>query len=69
MHGQYKWKRYPFGLISAQDKYQCRMEIFAELDVRLIRDDIAGNSYNNAENDTKLRAVLQAARDNGVWFN
>ena len=70
MHGWYKFKRYPFGLISAQDKYQCSMkEVFAELDVWLIIDDIAGNCHDSAAYNIKLRAVLQTARDNEIWFN
>ena len=44
-------------------------EIFGEMDVGLIIDDIAGNGCNNAEHDVKLRAVLQAERDKGVRFN
>ena len=44
-------------------------EVFGELDIELIVDDITGNGHNNAEHDAKLRAVLQAARDKGVQFN
>jgi hypothetical protein len=44
-------------------------EVFGELDIGLIIDDIAGNGCNDAEHNTKLRAVLQATRDKGVSFN
>ena len=70
MYGRYKWNRYPFGLISVQDEYQRKMEeVFTELDIGLIVDDIAGIGCSDAEHDAKLRAVLQAARDKGVRFN
>ena len=70
MYGQYKWNRYPFGLISAQDEYQQKMEeVFTELDIWRIVDDIAGIGCTDAEHDAKLRAVLQAARDKGLRFN
>ncbi|KAK2727842.1 hypothetical protein QYM36_008354 [Artemia franciscana] len=44
-------------------------EVFTELDIGLIVDDIAGIGCSDAEHDAKLRAVLQAARDKGVRFN
>ncbi|KAK2717515.1 hypothetical protein QYM36_006334 [Artemia franciscana] len=70
MYGRYKWNRYPFGLISAQDEYQRKMEeVFTELDIGLIVDDTAGIGCSDAEHDAKLRAVLQATRDKGVRFN
>ncbi|KAK2718758.1 hypothetical protein QYM36_005932 [Artemia franciscana] len=66
MYGQYKWNQYPFGLISAQDEYQRKMEeVFTDLDIGRIVDDIAGIGCIDAEHDAKLRAVLQAARDKG----
>ncbi|KAK2715086.1 hypothetical protein QYM36_009913 [Artemia franciscana] len=70
MYGRYKWSRYPFGLISAQDEYQRKMEeVFTELYIGLIVEDIAGIGCSDAEHDAKLRAVLGAARDKGVRFN
>ncbi|KAK2704047.1 hypothetical protein QYM36_017623 [Artemia franciscana] len=44
-------------------------EIFTQLDIGLIIDDIAGIGCSDAEHDDKLRAVLQATRDKGVRFN
>ncbi|KAK2718757.1 hypothetical protein QYM36_005931 [Artemia franciscana] len=44
-------------------------EVFTELDIWRIVDDIAGIGCTDAEHDAKLRAVLQAARDKGVRFN
>ncbi|KAK2703917.1 hypothetical protein QYM36_017738 [Artemia franciscana] len=70
MYGRYKWNRYPFGVISAQGEYQRKMEeVFTELDIGLIVDDIVGIGCSDAEHDANLRAVLQATRDKGVWFN
>ena len=44
-------------------------EVFTELDIGLIVNDIAGIGCSDAEHDVKLRAVLQATRDEGVRFN
>jgi len=44
-------------------------ETLAELELRLIIDSIADNGHNGAEHDAILRAVFQAARDNGTHFN
>ncbi|XP_065576328.1 uncharacterized protein LOC136037534 [Artemia franciscana] len=44
-------------------------EVFTELDIGLIVNDIAGIGCSDAEHDAKLRAVLQATRDEGVRFN
>ncbi|KAK2701286.1 hypothetical protein QYM36_020052 [Artemia franciscana] len=40
--GRYRWKRYPFGLVSAQDKFQHQMdEIFEGLEgIHILIDDI-----------------------------
>ncbi|KAK2724244.1 hypothetical protein QYM36_000939 [Artemia franciscana] len=70
MYSWYKWNGYPFGLISVQDEYQQKMEeVFVELDIGLIVDNITGNGCSDAEHYANLRAVLQAARDKGVQFN
>ncbi|KAK2713602.1 hypothetical protein QYM36_009464 [Artemia franciscana] len=70
MYSRYKWNQYPFRLISPQDKHQQKMEeVFRELDIGLIVDDIVANGRSDAEHDDKLRAVLQATRDKGVRFN
>ena len=43
MFGRFKWRRYPFRIISAQDEYQRQMEeAFEGLGMGLIVDDIAG---------------------------
>ncbi|KAK2718493.1 hypothetical protein QYM36_005727 [Artemia franciscana] len=67
--GRFKWRRYPFGIISAQDEYQCRMEeAFEGLGLGLIVDDIAGVGTSKEDHDMQLKAVLQRAREKGVKF-
>ncbi|KAK2710069.1 hypothetical protein QYM36_013668 [Artemia franciscana] len=68
--GRYRWKQYPFGVKSAQDEFQQKMEeVFEGLDIGLIIDDIAGTAANTEDHDAKLRLVLQRAREKGVRFN
>ncbi|KAK2707367.1 hypothetical protein QYM36_015155 [Artemia franciscana] len=68
--GQYCWKRYPFGLVSAQDEYQKKMEeAFEGIDIGLIIDDIAGMGATDEEQDRKLAEVLLRAKEKGVKFN
>ena len=70
MFGRFKWRRYPFGIISAQDEYQRRMEeAFEGLGLGLIVDDIAGVGTSTENHDAQLKAVLQRAREKGVKFN
>ena len=68
--GRNHWKRYPFGVKSAQDEFQQKIEeVFEGLDIGLIIDDIAGIAANTEDHDAKLRLVLQQAREKGVRFN
>ncbi|KAK2727040.1 hypothetical protein QYM36_007781 [Artemia franciscana] len=68
--GKYRWKRYPFGIKSAQDEFQRKMEeVFEGLDIGLIIDDIAGTVKDDEDHDAKQRMVLQQAREKGVKFN
>ena len=68
--GRYRFKRYPFGLISAQDEYQKRMEeAFEGIDIGLIVDDVAGMAESTTDHDRKLRTVMQRAREKGIKFN
>ncbi|KAK2702632.1 hypothetical protein QYM36_018763 [Artemia franciscana] len=70
MFGRFKWRRYPFGIISAQDEYQYRMEeAFEGLGLGRIVDDIAGVGTSKEDHDMQLKAVLQRAREKGVKFN
>ncbi|KAK2711995.1 hypothetical protein QYM36_010876 [Artemia franciscana] len=58
--GRYKFKRYPFGLNSAQDDFQRKMEeAFENLNLGLIV--ICG--ADDSENDERLKAALERARE------
>ncbi|KAK2708133.1 hypothetical protein QYM36_013897 [Artemia franciscana] len=68
--GRYCWKRYPFGLVSAQDEYQKKTEeAFEGIDIGLIIDNIAGMGATDEEHDRKLAEVLLRAKEKGVKFN
>ena len=68
--GRYRWKRYPFGLVSAQDEYQKKMEeAFEGIDIGLIIDNIAGMGATDEEHDRKLAEVLLRAKEKGMKFN
>ncbi|KAK2717685.1 hypothetical protein QYM36_006456 [Artemia franciscana] len=69
--GRYRWKRYPFGLVSAQDEFQRQMdEIFKGLEgIRILINDILVYGKSQEEHDNRLRAVLKRAREKGVRFN
>jgi hypothetical protein len=68
--GWYRYKRRPFGILCAQDKFQQKMEeTFGELKgVDIIVDDILV-SGKNEEHDENLKKVLQKAREVGVNIN
>ncbi|KAK2724052.1 hypothetical protein QYM36_002412, partial [Artemia franciscana] len=70
MFGRFKWRRYPFGIISAQDEYQYRMEeAFEGLGLGRIVDDIADIGTSKEDHDMQLKAVLQRAREKVFKFN
>ncbi|KAK2710841.1 hypothetical protein QYM36_012133 [Artemia franciscana] len=68
--GRYCWKRYPFGLVSAQDDYQKKMEEALEgIEIGLVIDDIAGMGDTDEEHDRKLAEILLRAKEKGVKLN
>ncbi|KAK2721380.1 hypothetical protein QYM36_003607, partial [Artemia franciscana] len=71
IYGRYRWKRYPFGLVSAQDEFQRKMEeVFEGLEgIRILVDDILVYGKNRKEHDQRLSAVLRRARKKGIRFN
>ncbi|KAK2725576.1 hypothetical protein QYM36_000169 [Artemia franciscana] len=71
IYGQYRWKRYPFGLVSAQDEFQRKMEeAFEGLEgIRILVDDILVYGKNREEHDQRLSAILRRARKKGIRFN
>ncbi|KAK2718174.1 hypothetical protein QYM36_005478 [Artemia franciscana] len=71
IYGRYRWKRYPFGLVSAQDEFQRKMEeAFEGLEgIRILVDDILAYGKNREDHDQRLSAVLRRARVKGICFN
>ncbi|KAK2718380.1 hypothetical protein QYM36_005628 [Artemia franciscana] len=71
IYGRYRWKRYPFGLVSAQDEFQRKMkEAFEGLEgIRILVDDILVYGKNREEHDQRLSAVFRRARVKGIRFN
>ncbi|KAK2704750.1 hypothetical protein QYM36_016963 [Artemia franciscana] len=69
--GRYRWKRYPFGLVSAQDEFQRQMDkIFKGLEgIRILINDILIYGKSQEEHNNRLCAVLKRAREKGVRFN
>jgi hypothetical protein len=71
IYGRYRWKRYPFGLISAQDEFQRKMEeIFQGLEgLKILVDDLLIYGATREEHDRRLADVLERAKQKGVKFN
>ncbi|KAK2707345.1 hypothetical protein QYM36_015134 [Artemia franciscana] len=70
IYGCYKFKRYPFGLNSAQDNFQRKMEeAFENLNLGLIVDDIVICGADDSEHNERLKAALERARKKNVKFN
>ena len=71
--GRYRFLRLPFGLVSAQDIFQKKVdETFGDLPgVTGIADDIVivGYEEDGSDHDANLRAVMERASDKGVKFN
>ncbi|KAK2709548.1 hypothetical protein QYM36_013274 [Artemia franciscana] len=71
IYSRYRWKRYPFGLASAHDEFQRKMEeTFEGLEgIRILVDDILVYGKNRKEHDQRLSAILRRAREKGICFN
>ncbi|KAI4900308.1 hypothetical protein NFI96_009493 [Prochilodus magdalenae] len=69
--GRYRFLRLPFGLNSAQDEFQRRVdETYEGLSgVTAIVDDILVAGKTKREHDDNLRAMLQRTRERGVRLN
>ena len=70
-YGRYMFKRMPFGLISAQDEFQRRMEEAFEgiKGFSVIVDDIIISGETIEEHDANVRSALIRARERTVKFN
>ncbi|KAK2722570.1 hypothetical protein QYM36_002941 [Artemia franciscana] len=70
IYGCYKFKRYPFGLNSAQDDFQRKMEeAFENPNLGLIVDDIVIFGADDSEHYERLKAVLERVHEKNVKFN
>ncbi|KAK2710384.1 hypothetical protein QYM36_013883, partial [Artemia franciscana] len=70
-YDRYKFKRMPFGLISAQDEFQRRLEEAFEgiKGFSIIVDDIIISGRTNEEQDSNVRSTLIRAREKCVKLN
>ena len=68
---RYRYLQMPFGICSAQEVFQKKMDrIFEGLSgVQIIVDDILVAGSTVEEHDGRLRATLATARKNGIKFN
>ncbi|KAK2723716.1 hypothetical protein QYM36_002156 [Artemia franciscana] len=71
IYGRYRFKRMPFGIISAQDEFQRRMEdAFEGLEgFEIIIDDMIVYGNTQEEHDERLAAILERALVKGIRFN
>ena len=69
--GRYRFKRLPFGVISAQDEFQRKMdEVFEGLPgVTPLVDDVVVTGTTREEHDANLRAALQRATERNLKLN
>ena len=76
-HGRYRWLRMPFGISSAPEEFQRRLdEVLEGLEnIEVIADDIVvygtGDTLEEAEasHDRAFKALLQRCRDRGAKLN
>uniref|UniRef100_A0A671WXU4 Gypsy retrotransposon integrase-like protein 1 n=1 Tax=Sparus aurata TaxID=8175 RepID=A0A671WXU4_SPAAU len=71
IYGRYRFMRLPFGIISAQDEFQRRVdEAYEGLQgVAAIVDDILVYGHTKEEHDANLRAMLERTRERGIKLN
>ena len=71
IYGRYRFKRLPFGINSAQDEFQRRVdEAYEGLPgVAAIVDDILVYGRTKEEHDASLRAMLERTREKGIKLN
>ena len=75
--GRYRWKRMPFGISSAPEVFQRKMnELFSDLKgIEVIADDFVVVGYGEtheeavADHDHNLNAFLQRCEERGVALN
>lgn len=68
--GRFKFKRLPFGIVTASEIFQERFrDIFEMEGVQIYVDDILIFGRNKEEHDRRLKEVLERAQQNNVKFN
>jgi hypothetical protein len=68
--GRYCFKRLPFGVNSAAEVFEKRVEeIFGDLNVAIYFDDLIVFGRNQEEHDVNLHELLERAREKNVKFN
>ncbi|KAJ8333874.1 hypothetical protein SKAU_G00411930 [Synaphobranchus kaupii] len=69
--GRYRFKRLPFGIMSAQDEFQRRIDGTYEglSGVAVIVDDILVYGRSKEEHDASLCAMLERIRERGIKLN
>ena len=68
--GRYAFNRLPFGINSAAEVFEKRVEeIFGDLNVAIYFDDLIVAGRNQKEHDDNLRKLLTRARECNVKFN
>ena len=69
--GRYRFNRLPFGIISAQDEFQRRVdEAYEGLQgVSAIVDDVIVYGSTKEQHDANLRAMLERTRQKGIKLN
>ena len=68
--GRYAFQRLPFGIASAAEVFEKRVEeIFGHLQVGVYFDDIVAFGKDQADLDRTVRELLKCARENNVKFN
>lgn len=68
--GRYSFNRLPFGVNSAAEVFEKRVEeVFGDLNVAIYFDDLIVAGKDQDEHDANLRKLLTRARENNVRFN
>lgn len=69
--GRYRFKRLPFGITSAPEVFQKRMEVILKgiKNIVILLDDILVFGATSEEHDVTLRLVLDRLKQNGVTLN
>ena len=70
-HGRYRWLRMPFGIKSAPEEFQRRLDDCIEglPNIQAVHDDIIVYGADENEHDSALNALLRRCRERGLKLN